>query len=227
MGFGDSAKPDGESYTLVRQAELVAELIARLGIQDYVLGGHSYGGGVALQMMRHLSGDRRDDMRGLLLIDTVAYPQKMPTYMQVLRSGWLAELTFALVPRRVSTRKLLEEIYFDDSKITEETVDAYAYYLGLPGAQEAMIRTAKHIIPKDMDDLVASYQSIEKPTMIIWGECDELIPAESGERLSDEISESEFVSIPDCGHAPHEEMPERTAYFVRGFLSRLYEGGRG
>ena len=48
------------------------------------------------------------------------------------------------------------------------------------------------------------------------GQCDELIPA-GLRRLSDEISESGSCPFLTAD-TPSEEMPERTAYFVRGFI---------
>ncbi len=222
MGFGESDKPKNGQYTLEHQAVIISQLVAKLGIRDYVIAGHSYGGGVALQTYRMLAGKKMTLPRGLILIDTVAYPQQMPRYMQLLRTRWLAQLTFAIVPRKKSARALLEEIYYDPAKIDPATVNAYAYYLDLPGAQHAMIETAKHIIPADTDELVASYSSISVRTLIVWGKHDRLIPVEAGRRLTRAIKHSHLKVIPDCGHAPHEEMPDKTASIIRDFLQHVY-----
>ena len=61
---------------------------------------------------------------------------------------------------------------------------------------------------------------IKNQTLIIWGENDEWIPLESGYQFKNDLSNSELVILPECGHIPQEEKPEQTAKIIINFIER-------
>jgi pimeloyl-ACP methyl ester carboxylesterase len=68
---------------------------------------------------------------------------------------------------------------------------------------------------------VRKINKIRRPTLIIWGAEDELIPLEAGRRLNTLIAGSRLVVFDKFGHAPQAEMPERFVGEVRGFVTSL------
>jgi pimeloyl-ACP methyl ester carboxylesterase len=58
---------------------------------------------------------------------------------------------------------------------------------------------------------------INHPTLLIWGEDDNVIPVRNGEKLYDTILNSRLVVLKDCGHVPPEEKPERFVELVAEF----------
>ncbi len=56
---------------------------------------------------------------------------------------------------------------------------------------------------------------IDIPTLLIWGEGDQVVKPSYGEAFRDLISNSRMVVIPDAGHSPHVEQPEA---FINHFL---------
>ncbi len=56
------------------------------------------------------------------------------------------------------------------------------------------------------------------PTLIIWGEEDRVIPLKIGKMLAEAIPDSRLVVLPEIGHAPHEEAPEKTVPLIVEFL---------
>ena len=56
------------------------------------------------------------------------------------------------------------------------------------------------------------------PTLIIWGECDGVVPAAHARAYHEGIGNSELVMVPDSGHLPHVEQPETCAKAVLDFL---------
>jgi hypothetical protein len=58
---------------------------------------------------------------------------------------------------------------------------------------------------------------INQPTLLIWGEDDNVIPVRNGEKLYDSILNSRLVVLKDCGHVPPEENPERFVELVSEF----------
>ncbi|MBM4273607.1 MAG: alpha/beta hydrolase [Deltaproteobacteria bacterium] len=217
-GFGASPKPRDGRYSLLDQAELIYQFILKNDLRQVILAGHSMGGGVALQTALKLRETRPGWLSRLILIDSVSYPQKLPGFVAVLRKPILSSLTLYLVPDTLKVRKILELAYFDETKITDADVAAYAAPLAEDGAKYALRQTARQILPEDMEELVSQYPRIEVPTLIIWGRQDEIIPVEHGQRLHRDLKNSRLVIIEECGHNPHEEKPGEVIAAVKDFL---------
>ena len=60
--------------------------------------------------------------------------------------------------------------------------------------------------------------SIRHPTLVIWGELDNLIPVEEGRRLAAELPDARLEIIEEAGHSPSEDRPEEVAQLIRAFL---------
>ncbi|MCD6072101.1 MAG: alpha/beta hydrolase [Microvirga sp.] len=73
--------------------------------------GHSFGGGVALLTALRLEDEEPERLRALVLIDSGAYPQRLPTFMKLLRTPILGRLGLALLPRQFLARHVLELAY--------------------------------------------------------------------------------------------------------------------
>nr|MDP9102123.1 alpha/beta fold hydrolase [Actinomycetota bacterium] len=59
------------------------------------------------------------------------------------------------------------------------------------------------------------------PALFVWGERDRLVPASFARHVADALPGASSVVLPDCGHVPQFELPERTHEVIRGFLDGL------
>jgi pimeloyl-ACP methyl ester carboxylesterase len=59
---------------------------------------------------------------------------------------------------------------------------------------------------------------IKKPTQIIWGDSDKVIPPEYGPAFRDLIPGSKLEVLKNCGHLPHVEKAGDTATLVAKFI---------
>jgi pimeloyl-ACP methyl ester carboxylesterase len=217
-GHGASPKPVDKAYSLREHANLVKDFIVKQNLHHLTLVGHSLGGGVALLATLGLIATEPSRISRLILIDAVAYPQKFPLFVNVLRIPVIASLVTYLIPTDVQVRHVLRLAYYDDSKITDEAVGAYAAPLSLPGGRHALIETARQIVPDDISEIIADYGTLNIPTLIIWGSHDRVIPIEHGKRLHGIIPGSELAVIDKSGHIPHEEMPVATLSVIENFI---------
>jgi pimeloyl-ACP methyl ester carboxylesterase len=64
--------------------------------------------------------------------------------------------------------------------------------------------------------LAALIPSSKVPTMIIWGEQDNILPIGNGIARKALQPSAQFVSIPNTGHLPHQETPSA---FLEAVLS--------
>ncbi|MFL6240088.1 MAG: alpha/beta fold hydrolase [Actinomycetes bacterium] len=60
---------------------------------------------------------------------------------------------------------------------------------------------------------------VTAPALFIWGAQDRLVPAAFARHVTSALPNSRSVVLPDCGHVPQFELPERTLELARGFLS--------
>ena len=58
----------------------------------------------------------------------------------------------------------------------------------------------------------------EMPVLLIWGECDRIIPVAHGHAAHDALPGSRLVVLPDVGHFPHVEAPVEVTEVLREFI---------
>lgn len=212
-GFGFTERPqDPSRYTLRGQGELVLAVLDALGIAHATFAGHSYGGAISLQ----LAATHPERVDALLLVDNA-----MPRYAAARRSRlfhWrpLADLfvrSLALGNRNIA--RGLREAYFDDARVTRALVHAYAERLRIEGVKDAFygLTAPSQEPPVDLD-----LAAIAQPTLVVWGQEDELIDVASAEEKVRSMPHARFVALPGCGHSPMEECPAAFLAAVREFL---------
>jgi pimeloyl-ACP methyl ester carboxylesterase len=218
-GFGLSDKPLADDYSVRDQSLIISDFIRVHGLENVIVAGHSLGGAVSLLTCLTQSDHDTHHISRMILLDTASYKQDLPAFISILRVPVINELSLLLTSSNFKSRMILRQAFFDHSKITEEMVATYGSYLSLPGASQALIKTAKQILPSDLEEISGRYNSITVPVLLIWGEQDDIVPLAVGRRLAGNIPHAELVVVPDCGHVPQEECPSQTIEAMESFLS--------
>lgn len=60
---------------------------------------------------------------------------------------------------------------------------------------------------------------INVPTLVLWGESDEIVTSSYGRAFAEGIPGAQFVTLPNAGHYPYLEQPEAFANTVLQFLA--------
>jgi pimeloyl-ACP methyl ester carboxylesterase len=221
-GFGFTAKPEGD-YRVETQAALVIGLLDQLRIERATLGGSSMGGGVALAAA--INYPQR--VGSLILVDSSAFEEGVggaslaPAYVRWPYIG--GAVTALALTSDSLVRDGLRKSFYDESKVTNERVEAYYRPLRTRGGQRAarLVRDQR-----DYTRIENSLANIRLPVLIIWGAQDELILLADGQRLHSQIAGSQLVVFDNCGHLPQEEMPERFVREVSAFMKAKREASR-
>jgi pimeloyl-ACP methyl ester carboxylesterase len=217
-GFGLSDKPLDKAYSIFDQATLISAFIDQLKLKDVTVIGHSLGGGVTLVLALEKDKKKRDRISKIVLIDSIAYSQNIPIAFNILRTPVLGKISSSLVPLDVQTRVALRLAYFDNSKFDSKDVKQYADPLKEKGSRHAMIQTARQILPENLPELSNRYKTIQIPALIIWCSHDRVIKPTIGLRLHDDLPNSTFYVVRECGHMPQEEKPQQTVKLLQDFL---------
>ena len=72
--------------------------------------------------------------------------------------------------------------------------------------------------------LVDRLPSLKIPTLVAWGERDRVFPRSQAERAVVRLREGSLAIIPDCGHMPHVECPDRFLGALDRFLLKRMHG---
>lgn len=198
LGFGRSDKPE-RIYSLDLYTRLTLGLADSLDLERPFLLGHSAGGKVAATTIA-LYPER---FQGLILVNSGGFSVVAP----LLR---LADTPlFHIIDLPFFRNRILKA--FQVSRAVER-----------PEQWEAFRRIRGNNTALDVD--AAGYrESIRKisvPTLVIWGLKDRMLPRGTAKRVLRDIPHADFEPLPDSGHTPMRDEPERFAELVSAFIGR-------
>ncbi|MEO8074598.1 MAG: alpha/beta hydrolase [Acidobacteriota bacterium] len=214
LGFGYSDKPAWFEYSIASQARQIERFMDRMGIGRAVLVGSSYGGAVASTVAL----DYPERVGKLVLADAVINDEvKNQPILKLASVVGLGELfaPFLLDSKRFLRYRMKNTIAPQNHHlITQERIDSSHRPLSAANAHHSVLSSARNW---DANRIEKDAYLINQPTLIVWGEEDQVIPLRNGEKLQQEILNSKLFVLKDCGHVPQEEKPERFVELVSEF----------
>ena len=82
----------------------------------------------------------------------------------------------------------------------------------------AEIPDAPRLFVDDSTDVDHLLESIKIPTLLLWGQDDQVSPVAVGEYLAEKLQNAKFVTIPDAGHDFALKKPQQAAEEIQAFL---------
>jgi non-heme chloroperoxidase len=201
-GHGDSERP-ACCYGIDDLAADIVAFLDAVGITRATLVGHSASGFI----VRRVAETHPDRVARLVLINgAVALPTQVRREMQAAVRALRDPLPVAFVRElhaSVAHVPLPEPIF---ERLVAQSLKAPArvWRDGLEGLL-------------GFDD-AAELGRIVAPTLLMWGERDGLFSQEEQKRLAAAIPGARLRTIPETGHSPHLERPERVADGLDAFL---------
>jgi pimeloyl-ACP methyl ester carboxylesterase len=222
LGHGESAKPLGD-YSLGAHASGVRDLVVgALGIERFTLIGQSLGGGVALQ----LAYQHPEVCERLVLAGSGGLGREVSWLLRVLTLPATEYVMPILFPRFLRDRGNQLNSYLRNHGIRaphlEEIWRAYAS-LAEPESRHAFVRTLRAVIDPGGQSVSAHdrlYLAAEVPTLILWGDRDNIIPIEHAYRAHEIMVGSRLEVFEGAGHFLHVEEPQKFARVVREFIDQ-------
>jgi len=204
--------PDGD-YSMEAYVAFLDEFIDKIKLDRFSICGNSLGGGIAW----NYAATYPERVEGMVLIDASGYPTvNQIGIFQLAKNPIIAPMIKYITPRKLIAKNLME-VYADDSKVTEKLVDRYFYLARRAGNRQAFIDRARTI----MDYNTSLIQTINIPTLIMWGAEDKWTDASHAEIFSENLPIDTVIIYEDLGHVPMEEDPIRTARDASHFLRKL------
>ena len=212
LGFGASERHVDQRLGVAVHGEVLAELIAQWGLDTPAVAGHDIGGATVLRA--HLV--EGVPVERIALLDAV-----------VVRP-WITDRTRQMQRDRgryadLPDDRLADEIreHLRSATATPLHDDAFAALFGQwDGAegQALYLRNLAGFDEADTDPVEAALASITVPALVVWGEQDAWLPAETAARVASAIPGAERVVIPGAGHFCMEDDPEAVTAALAAFF---------
>ncbi|MEU8984752.1 alpha/beta hydrolase [Streptomyces sp. NPDC048309] len=205
-GHGDADRPP-DGYTPEDFASDLVAFLDAVGIRRTLLVGSS-SGGVAARMV---AGSHPDRISGLVLIGVPGTLTDKPavTGLQERVQGLSDPVPRAFVEELMNgmaagpvARGLMETMIDEHLK-----VPAYVWQETLRGLLEA--------------DLRATLAGILVPTLLLWGEQDDILPRSDQQTILDAIHGARLLTYEGSGHGLHWEKPDRVVADIAAFAHHI------
>ena len=220
-GFGGSGHLASGGFSPAGHAAALLDTLDARDVGEFVLVGHSLGGGIALLTALAMTQKQDARLAGLVLVSAAAYADRIPPFVRVARAGALGRAFLRFVPKGLLVRGVLTAVQSPRHPPDRDSITGYAEPFRTATHRAACVATALQIIPPDVDSIVGAYPSIKVPALLIWGDRDRVSSPEDGRRLAEALPGSQLEVVPDCGHMPQDEHPEATLALVNRFLQGL------
>jgi pimeloyl-ACP methyl ester carboxylesterase len=219
-GHGLTGANAARSYRVEDMMAAVDGTVTTLGVDSFILGGNSMGGGISWRY----AIEHPAKVRALLLLDAGGMPPRAGDRPPESNIGFrLARSPIGrwvggeITPRSL-IRRSLEQSVADPALIDEAMVDRYWELLRFPGNRQATIARFGSLRPDPA--MAERAREIRVPTLVLFGKEDRIINPSAAQSFGERIAGSEVLLFDAIGHLPMEEAPAQTAAAIREFLAR-------
>ena len=219
-GSPDSARPDA-AYSPAFFERFAVGFLDALGIGRATFVGNSLGGLIALRLA--LSDSAR--VTALVLVDSAGLGSAVNPAFTSVNIPLLGEAampfwrTRAGAYQRAWGRTALLFTHPPRS-VPREWLAEQCRLARLPGYLEAHLTALRTVVGPfgQREVMVDRLGLLETPTLVVWGERDRVFPRSQAKRSVFRLRDGSLALIPDCGHMPHVERPDRFLGALDGFL---------
>jgi pimeloyl-ACP methyl ester carboxylesterase len=218
-GYRTSPHPPG---SFDENAQWLLAELDRAGVEDAIVVGHSYGGGVALTAAA-LAPDR---IRGLVLVASVG-PGCLDHWDALLAApvageicavtAWLLTPWFAR-KRLARIERIRNRPLEPDEHVSWETWGNAGHE---HGAIWRTFLTEQRELVRNIDQLAGRLEQISVPSVVIADPADKMIPIATANALRDRLPHARLVLVGEGGHNLPRRIPEVVADTISDFAGSL------
>ncbi len=205
-GFGNTAHDPGRIYSIRGQVDFFHKFFKKLGLKSFALGGNSMGGHISVAYALH----HPKQVKRLLLLDATGLHVKSipPPYKDPASS----------IQNREDFHKYMKKVFYKIPAIPRSFEEFLIKRMGADFVWQNRVRSD---IRRGKDYILNEKLSgIKMPTLLLWGDSDQIVLPAIGHAFRKEIPHATWVTMKHCGHSPQYERPRETAEIVLRFLQK-------
>jgi pimeloyl-ACP methyl ester carboxylesterase len=209
-GFGLTGASPANDYSEEKDLATLTHFADKLGLEKFSVMGHSMGG----KMAWTLAASQPERVQALVLMAPDGFPEAKDIGTKPYEVPTIMGLIKYVLPKYL-VRKSIEPAFSDADALNDALVNRYFDMLRAPGVRGAILERSNQTI---YTDPVPRLKAIKAPTLLIWGEQDQMIPSTNAQSYANVLSNSSTVLVPKLGHLLQEEQPEKGLTAVMQFL---------
>ncbi|TVQ42734.1 MAG: alpha/beta fold hydrolase [Gloeocapsa sp. DLM2.Bin57] len=227
LGFGDSDKPILD-YDLELWQRQIREFQQAKIQEPTIFIGNSIGGLLTLML---LANNPEISKAGVIINaagglnhrpEELNFPLGliMTAFTKLVSSPVTGKFIFDRVRQKNRIKSTLYQVYKDKQAVTEELVEMLYQPSCDPNAQKvfASVLTAPPGPPPS-----TLLPQVTQPLLVLWGEADPWTPIQGAKIYQQRVTQglnTEFKTIPQAGHCPHDEKPEIVNDLILAWLEK-------
>ena len=220
LGHGDSDKPRAD-YSIGGYANGMRDLLTLLGIDRVTVVGHSLGGGVAMQFAYQFP----ERTERLVLVAPGGFgPEVTPAIRVITTPGFQQVMGLLALPGLLQVTagslRVLAATRIPQLRDLAEVADIYESFAD-PRARAAIRHVVRAVVDWKGQVITMAdraYLTEAMPMCVVWGADDQVIPVEHAANAGTLAPGARVEIIPNAGHFPHKDHPERFVRIVRDFV---------
>jgi pimeloyl-ACP methyl ester carboxylesterase len=219
-GFALTGPSPENAYNFPYYSKFIDSFTTRLKIKRFILVGNSMGGAISWNYALHNPAR----LAKMVLVDAAGYPKKGESGslgFKLASTPVINNLLLYVTPKSL-VRKSLETVYYDPARVTDAQVERFHDVAIRTGNREAALQifngsftgTSKRFL----DSPVPKIKDIKTPTLILWGDKDNLIGVNNVDNFLRDIQGSRAEIYKNVGHVPMEEVPGKVIESIQKFV---------
>ncbi len=220
LGHGLSDKPRAD-YSVGGYANGMRDLLTCLGIDKVTVVGHSFGGGVAMQFAYQFP-ERTE--RLVLVASGGLGPEVTPVIRAITTPGFHHAMRVLMLPgvRHTTTgaMRVLSRSGWQRTRDLGEVAEIYDSFKD-PATRHAIRHVVRAVVDWQGQIVTMAdraYLTEEMPMAVVWGRNDQVIPVAHANNAARLAPGARVKVIPNAGHFPHKDHPERFAKTLHEFV---------
>jgi pimeloyl-ACP methyl ester carboxylesterase len=209
-GFGLTGASPANDYSEEKDLATLTHFADKLGLEKFSVMGHSMGG----KMAWFLAASQPERVQALVLMAPDGFPETKDIGTKPYEVPAVMGLIKYVFPKYL-VRKSIEPAFSDVDALNDALVNRYFDMLRAPGVRGAILNRSNQTI---YTDPVPRLKAIKAPTLLIWGEQDQMIPSTNAQSYANVLLNSTTVIVPKLGHLLQEEQPDKGLTAVMQFL---------
>lgn len=213
LNYGLSDKPRRADVSIAAQARILVGLMDVLGLPRVDLAAHDIGGGVAqILAVRHPERLNRLVLASAVCFDSWPIPEfeplQEPRAEAEMSLGEFGKMMCDFLPQGVAVT----------DRLTEEAIALILLPWRGEEGKSALFRNFRRLDPEYTMAIARELETIDIPTLVLWGDKDPFQKPAYAQRLADTIPAARIGWINGAAHWIMEEQPQAVAEHIAGFL---------
>jgi pimeloyl-ACP methyl ester carboxylesterase len=210
IGFGESSHPANADYRADAQAQHLHQLLTKLNIKQVHIGGNSMGGAISVAYAARYSSE----VGSVWLLDSggVSSAPKTAMFAELEKTG-----KFALIARSPEEYEMVYKQAMNNPPFVPKAM------LHVFAKESIANADLEHQIIQQLlpDSIEERAKQITAPTLIVWGDKDQILSVEGATILHKLIPQSQVIIMPNIGHLPMLEDVGQVAKDYLAFRAKI------